>query len=335
MSEKNSRPTALVTGATGFIGSHVAAAATAAGFDVVALVRGATDRAGRVAFPGEVRRGDLADEASLDAAVAGVDTVFHLAGLTRARDEAAFMDANAEGVARLVRACRRSAPGLRRFVYVSSLAAGGPSAAGRPVVESDPPAPVSAYGRSKLAGEVRLREEAGALPWTVVRPPIVYGPEERDVLELFRAARRGFVPCVGTGEERYSVVYGPDLAQGIVAAALAPAAAGRTYYVAERADYSQHELAAHFGAAVGRSARVLALPRWLGRLAAAGGSALKPFLRRPPLLTLDKLPEVLAPGWSCSPAAAERDFGFVARTPLAEGARATAAWYRERGWLPA
>jgi nucleoside-diphosphate-sugar epimerase len=328
-----SRPRALVTGATGFIGSHVARLAEAAGYETFALVRGASDRARRSAVAVAVRRGDLADETSLDDAVADMDVVFHLAGATRAKSAAAFFDANAEGVARLVRACRRRAPRLRRFVYVSSLAAAGPSVDGRPAVESDPPQPVSVYGRSKLAGEERLRAEAGPLPWTIIRPPMVYGPEDQDVLQLFRAVRSGFLPCLGTGRERYSIVHGEELARGIVACATAAAAVSRTYYLAEPIDYSQEELCAHLSAAVGRRARLLRLPKVLGYLAAAAGSAVKPFRRRPPLLTLDKLPEVLAPGWSCDPSAAARDFGFRTILPLRDGAALTAAWFRAHGML--
>lgn len=333
MSVEKFRSRALVTGATGFIGSHVARLAAAQGYDVFALVRPRSDRARRAAFAGPVREGNLDDEASLREAVRGMDVVFHLAGATRAKNEAAFFDANAEGVARLVRACRASAEGLRRFVYVSSLAAAGPSGSGRRVLESDPPQPVSAYGRSKLAGEARLAECAGPLPWTIVRPPMVYGPEDQDFLQLFKAARSGFMPCLGSGEERYSIVHGEDLARGILLAAGSAAAVGRTYYLAEPVDYAQREIFALLGAAVGRTPRLIRLPRWLGYVAAGLGSALKPFRKRPPLLTLDKLPEVLAPGWACDVSAAERDFGFRTEIALPEGAVRTAAWFKERGLL--
>jgi nucleoside-diphosphate-sugar epimerase len=320
---------ALVTGATGFVGSHAAALLASRGAKVSALVRATSDRRTRAAFEGEPRRGDLSDPASLEAALSGVDFVFHFAGATRARNEASFMETNAAGVARLVEAARKAAPDLKRFVYVSSLAAAGPSGFGPPIRESDPPRPVSAYGRSKLEGERRLSDGAGPIPWTIVRPPIVYGPEDRDVLELFKAARRGFTPMVGTGDEPYSVVYVEDLVRGILDAALSPRAVGRTYFVAEETTYRQREMLAHIAAAVGKKPRVFAAPRILARLLAAGGSAMKPFLKRPPLLTLDKLPEVLAGGWTCSVEAAAADFGFRAEVPLPEGARRTAAWLRE------
>lgn len=329
----SSAPTVLVTGATGFVGSHVVRAARAAGFRVVALVRARTERPERAVFDGEARAGDLRDEATLDAAVRGVDVVLHLAGLTRARNEAEFHDANAEGTARLVRAVRRAAPGLRRFVLISSLAAAGPSPDGRPLREDEAPRPVSAYGRSKLAGEEALRREAGPVPWTIVRPPIVYGPEDADVLALIRLARRRFVPVVGDGRGRYSVVYAEDLARGILELAAAPTTAGRAYFVADPETYDHRALFAAFGAAVGGRPRLVRLPRVLATAAAAAGSALKPFLRRPPLLTLDKLPEVLAPHWTCSAEAAARDAGFRTRTSLADGVAATVAWARARGKL--
>ncbi|HYC78304.1 MAG TPA: NAD-dependent epimerase/dehydratase family protein [Planctomycetota bacterium] len=325
--------TLLVTGASGFIGSHVTRAARDAGWRVVALVRPTTERAGRASFEGETRAGDLRDEKSLERALEGVDAVVHLAGLTRAKSRKEFFDANAGGVARLVRAARRTAPRLKRFVYVSSLAAGGPSLDGRPVREDDPPRPVSDYGRSKLAGEEELRREAGELPWTIVRPPIVYGPEERDLFEIFKAARGGFVPVVGSGAERYSILHGEDLARLLVSTLGRERGAGKIYYAAEPDTYTHRELIGHCAAAVGATPRLLPVPRWLACVVAAGGSAVAPFRRRPPLITLGKLPEVLAPGWTCDASAAARDFDFAPRYRLPEGARATADWYREKGWL--
>jgi nucleoside-diphosphate-sugar epimerase len=322
----------LVTGASGFIGSHVVRDLAAQSLRVFPMIRSAACPPALEEFRADVRRASLQDPASLAAAVQGVDAVVHLGGLTRARSESEFMDVNAEGVARLAAAVRAHAPGAVRFVYVSSLSAGGPSTGAAPVREDDPPRPVSAYGRSKLHGEVRLRESAGPLPWTILRPPIVYGPGERDLHTMFRYAERGWVPLVAARDRAYSIVHVRDLAAAILAVLRTPAAAGQVYYVAEDRAYLGRELVAHIGKALGRTPRIVPVPRWAAALVAAAGSGMKAFLSRPPLVTLDKLPEILQ-SWVCSGAKLERDCGFRCRIAFPEGAAETAAWYRSERWL--
>jgi nucleoside-diphosphate-sugar epimerase len=190
---------------------------------------------------------------------------------------------------------------------------------------------VSAYGRSKLAGEARLREASGAVPWTIVRPPIVYGPGERDLHAMFRYAERGFVPLLGR-ERSYSILHVRDLAEAILSVVASEAAAGQVYYVAEERAYGGREMLLHVAEALGRSPRVVPVPGWMAALVAAAGSGLKPFLKRPPLVTLDKLPELVR-SWVCSPEKIRVDCGSRCRIPFREGAAETAAWYRANRWL--
>jgi nucleoside-diphosphate-sugar epimerase len=296
------------------------------------MIRGAGVPRELEPFAGSLRRASLQDPKALGDAVSDVDVVVHLGGLTRARSEAEFMDTNSEGVARLMSAVRDRSPALRRFVYVSSLSAGGPSAGATPVSEADPPSPVSAYGRSKLAGERRLAESAGTVAWTVLRPPIVYGPGERDLHTMFRYAKRGWVPLLGADDRSYSIVHARDLADAVMAVVASDAAAGQVYYVSEDRCYTSRELLLHIGSALGTSPRIVPVPRWAAALVAGMGSGLKPFLKRPPLVTLDKLPELVR-SWVCSPRKLERECGFRCRISFAEGAAETAAWYREARWL--
>src|SRR5437762_8874522 len=140
------------------------------------------------------------------------------------------MRANRDGTANVLEAAAERPP--RRFVLVSSLAAAGPTRPGEPIEETRPPSPVTPYGQSKLAAEVLVR--AMAFPWTIVRPPTVYGERDREVLKLFKLARLGLAPVFGDGSQELSVIYAGDLAAALVAAA-APAAANRVYYAAHPA----------------------------------------------------------------------------------------------------
>jgi nucleoside-diphosphate-sugar epimerase len=320
----------LVTGATGFVGSHLVDALVARGDDVLALARRpeqheALRRAGARPVPGS-----LDDVAGLTSALVGVHTVYHLAGLTAARNEAEFLAVNEGGTLRLLELTAVAAPSAR-FIYVSSQAALGPSPSGTRLAEDAPCRPVTSYGRSKLAGEAAVR--ASRLPWTIVRPPAVYGPRDREFLRLFRLARWGLAPVFGTGTQEYSLVYVADLVDALVRAGTTPAAAGRTYHVAHDAVVLSRDIARAAGAALGRRTVLLPVPivaaapivTLIGWAAAAAG--------RPSVLSREKLAEFLAPSWLVSSDAARRDLGWTAATGLAEGMRKSADWYRAEGWL--
>lgn len=322
---------AFVTGATGFVGRHVVEALARRGDTVTVLARSAQRAAPLAPFGVRVAPGSLEDEAALAEAVRDADVVYHLAGLT-AGTEAALQAVNAEGTRRLLVAVGTAAPALRRFVLVSSQAALGPSRPGERLTEDAPSRPLTAYGRSKLAGEEAVRAATG-LPWTIVRPPAVYGPHDREFLKMFAMIRRGVAPVFGAGAQQLSLVCAPDLAEAIVRAGTTDAARGRTYHLAHPEVVTTRALALAIGAALGRRPVVIPVPgavatpivSAIGALAAARGKA--------SVLNRDKMAEFLAPAWLLDVAAAERDLGWRAALDVAEGTRLTAAWYRQAGWL--
>ena len=273
--------------------------------------------------------GALGDEAARLALVEGTDVVFHVAGLVAARSEAEFLRVNRDGVADLAAASARA--GVGRFVLVSSLSVTGPSRPGRPVDETSGPGPVTAYGRSKEAGEEAVR--AAGVPFTVVRPPAVYGPRDRAFLTLFRAASRGVVPLLGGGGQELTLVHASDLARALVAAATSPATAGGTYHAGHAEPVTQRALAEAAARAVGRRVRCVRLPAPVVRAVLGVAGAAARTLGRAPLLDGDKANELLAPGWACSSEALRRDAGWAAEIPLDRGLAETARAYREAGWL--
>lgn len=329
---------AFVTGATGFVGSHLVEALRAAGHEVVCLARDPAKAAWLFGAAGpRIVRGDLADAAALAEGAAGVDVVFHVAGLIAARSSGEFYAINRDATARVVAAARQSAPNLQRFVYVSSLAAVGPSRRGTVARESDRPHPVSEYGRSKLAGEDVVR--GSDVPWTIVRPPTVYGPRDRETLRLFRFARYGVMPLYGDPEQELSFVHAADLA-GALLAATAPACAGGTYFATHpEIATSRHAMELIFAAARAASGRRPATPVFFpiprGVTVAALwvlGTAAR-LAGRATVLSPDKGPELLADAWTCTAAALEQDGGWRAARDLAGGLGDTAAWYATHGWL--
>jgi len=324
---------ALVTGATGFVGSHLAETLVRQGAEVTALVRS----------PGKARllsdlgvrqvQGSLGDREALLAAAQDQDVIFHVAGLVAARDENEFLKANRDGTTNLVEAALATG-GHPRFVLVSSMAAGGPSPKGAPRAGHEPPAPVTSYGRSKLAGEEELRRSP--LPWTILRPPLVYGPRDTEILKVFRLARTGFVPVFGDGSQELSAVYGPDLASALVAAARSPATIAKTYYACHPEVFSSGGFVTAVGRAVrgeGGQTRLIPLPLWLARgILGLTGTAAR-LAGQATILTADKANEFFQPAWTGDPSALARDTGWSPEHGIESGLAATADWYRKQGWL--
>jgi nucleoside-diphosphate-sugar epimerase len=273
--------------------------------------------------------GDLQDQAALAQATRDQEIVYHVAGLVAARNEAEFQRANRDGTAALLAAAGTA--GVRRFVLVSSMAAGGPAPRGRPLLGDEPPAPVTAYGRSKLAGEAVVR--AGQVPWTIVRPPMVYGPRDREVLKVFRLAQRGLGPVFGDGTQELSAVHAADLAQSLMAAAAAPSAAGQVYYACHPEVFTSGGFVEAVGRALDRRVRRFALPLSLARVALSATGAAARLAGRATILTADKANEFFQAAWTGDPSPLARDAGWTARFDLAAGLADTARWYRTHGWL--
>lgn len=333
----------LVTGASGFIGQHLVCRLIERGHRVSCLVR-ATSRIDEQRSVGaQMITGEVTDGGDIGSALAASqpDVVFHLAGLVKALRTEDFLRVNACAVQAVASACaHRADPPV--LVLVSSLAAAGPGTVERPRMEDDSPAPISAYGRSKLAGEQAAARYAAKLSISVVRPPIVFGPGDRGVLEMFRPiARSGLHVVPGREERRVSLIHVADLVALLLLAAekgerLHPdGAPGQgVYFVAAEHDPTYAELGQAMARALGKKrAMVVRIPRPLVRLVGLCGDSLGRVRQRPGWVNSDKMAEALAGSWTCSSAKARAQLGWSPVATLAERLRATAQWYRQAGWL--
>ncbi|HET7601984.1 MAG TPA: NAD-dependent epimerase/dehydratase family protein [Gemmatimonadales bacterium] len=320
----------LVTGATGFVGGHVVAALLARGIPVTALVRSRQKAAGLERDGVRLVIGDLHDDRALREACEGQAVVQHVAGVIAARDDAAYLRANRQGTDNLLTAAAQA--GVGRFVLMSSGAAAGPSRPGHPRTADDPPAPVTAYGRSKLAGENVVR--SGPIPWVILRPPTVYGPNDRDnLIKVFRLVRFGVAPVFGDGSQELSAVYAPDLAEAAVMAGSETQVAGGTYFVNHPEVITSGELVRLIGRTMHRSVHVIGMPGALVRplLHFTGGVAR--LAGKTTILNADKANEFLQPAWTADPTPFMRDAGWLPAFDLASGLAETWRWYRDAGWL--
>ena len=327
-SSSSAPPTVSVTGATGFLGWHLAEAFRDAGWRVRAVVRPGS----RKPLPGGVGPVEAAlapaDAAALTAAIEGSALVVHNAGIVRAAQPSAFDAVNVGGTRAVVDAANRAGA---RLILVSSQAVAGVGSPERPSREGDPPRPLTAYGRSKLGAEDVVRSVA-RVPWTILRPSAVYGPRDLGFLPLFRLASRGLFPQVARPGAQFTLTYVHDVVRAVVLAADDDRAAGETLFVGHAPAYPADALLASLAAVFGRRYRPLRIPASALRLMALGGE-LSWKMGRQPLIDAARLDELRAEGFVCAVDRARDVLGFAAAVALPDGIERTARWYRDQKWI--
>ncbi len=324
---------ALVTGATGFVGSHLVDFLLERNYAVRCIVRRTSDTRWLRGKPVEFVYGDLFDEAALRDAVRGVDYVYHSAGLTKAKKKEEYYRANTTGTRNLLQATLSYNPSLKRFVHISSQAAVGPSESMTPITEDREARPLTTYGKSKWQAEVECHRVQHALPITIVRPPVVYGEREKDVFEFFRTYSRGLQPMVGFREKYVSMIYIADLVRGIVMAGECERAAGQTYFITSKEVYSWRQIGEATRKAMNRKALRIRLPEFVVYVVAAFAEMGALFSTQPALINFEKARDMVQNFWTCDHSKAKRDFGFEQEISLEEGVRRTVQWYVQEGWL--
>ena len=324
----------LLTGANGFVGSHVLDRFVAQKTPVVILLRPSSDRkfiAEHISQV-EVCTGGLDQSASLDNALAGVTHVIHCAGATKAVQAAGFSAVNQLGTRNLIEAMNRRGSQIQRFLHLSSLAAAGPATADKPKREQDQPAPISDYGRSKLAAEREVTTNCKC-DWVILRPPAVYGPRDVEFLRLFKAVKSHMRPRFGGGCQQLTLVFVEDLAAAIVTALTHPNASRKVFFAGSSEVVTAAELAQRIAAASGVWTIPLPLPNAALWLVCQMAELKSRITKKAGVLNAQKWTELKAPGWVCDVARLRDELEIECRTSLREGVIKSRDWYRAQDWL--
>jgi nucleoside-diphosphate-sugar epimerase len=307
-----------LTGASGFVGRALAVTLVRRGWRVRALARrprSLSDLSGVEVVPGS-----LENRESLCRLVAGAGTVVHCAGLIRARSAQEFYDVNAGGTARLADiAAEADQP--PRFLLISSLAAREPE--------------LNAYSGSKRRAEEEIARHRDDLSYCIVRPPAVYGPGDRETLELFRQFARGFAIVPADSKGRFSLIFVDDLADAVATLLGAPAWSGSIIDVDDgrQGGYSWRDVIAIAGDHLGRPVRRIGVPFSLAWLPVAIGQTVATLLGRTPMLTTAKLRELFHPDWVSRSRSDTPLADWRAQTDFKEGFGRTMLWYKQANWL--
>ena len=315
----------LVTGATGFVGSHIAQAFVEAGHEVRCGVRTSSNLRWVSNLAVERVPLDLTGSEDLPRTLENIDVIVHAAGITRARRTSDYYSVNAEGTRRLAAAAAKA--GVRRFVLISSLAARGPDTR----TEDGQDRPASAYGRSKLRAEEYLRVFSGRMEIVALRLAAVYGPRDIDLLPLFRMAARGLL-VIPSGPGRLQPVYASDVGRAAVAAIRKPGDFG-PYPVAETSRYTWQEVSSGLSRALGRPVRAISLSASIFKLAGRAAERAAKLLGAVPTFDKRRAQDLAVHTWTCDPSLTEEALGWQANVDLSEGLESTARWYRQAGWL--
>jgi 2-alkyl-3-oxoalkanoate reductase len=324
----------FLTGAGGFLGSHVLDALIAGHHEVSILLQRTSNTRfiSRHLSQVTIHFSSLEDSAILTKAMSGIEAVVHCAGKIKALRSSDFYRVNQAGTRNMVMAANACQDSLRHLVYISSQAVSGPGDLSRPVKETDDPRPVSVYGRSKLLGEIEVRQHC-RVPWTILRPASVYGPRDTGFLAVFENVKRRVMPMVSGAKRHLNMVYGPDVAAAVLGSLLHERGAGETYHVAAEPPCTGEEFMEEIARGLHLRPLRLHIPRAGLVLACVIQEILSRAAGRPNILSRQKLPELLAPGWVCSTDRIRHDLDFTAPTSLREGVGWTLAWYRREGWL--
>lgn len=326
--------TALVTGGTGFIGTHLIDGLLKKGYRIRCIAKD-------VMYADSIRResvqiviGNVCDPLPWEAIFDGVDYVYHLAGTVRARRKHEYVSGNYLATKHFLDVCRRYGRGIKKLIYVSSLAAAGPCRNGQPVDEKTPCFPISAYGWSKLLAERELLRFRGELPVVILRPCSIYGPRERDFYSYMKMVKRGFRVLIGGKESLLSLLHVRDLANGMILAAENQNSTGQTYFLGSEEPVSTKVLGDTLAEVMGaRTPLCIHVPKSLTYVAASVTQVVGRITNRPMFFNLQRVKEVMHSVWSCSIEKAKRELGFNPQIGLREGLSSTYLWYVQHGWL--
>ncbi|HEY9186661.1 MAG TPA: NAD(P)-dependent oxidoreductase [Ignavibacteria bacterium] len=324
---------ALVTGGTGFVGSHLTEKLLEKGWEVKCLTRKTSNLRWLKNLNVEIICGSFFDDNSLKKAVEDVDYIFHIAGAVMSKTTQGYFISNQIATKNLAEASIKYNKSLKRFIYLSSQTVYGPSLNGEPTKETDDCKPITTYGKSKLAAEKELLNLAEELPLTIIRPPAIYGPRDEAIYQYFLAVSKGLISLIGFSDKFISIIHSHDLINGIMLAAENENAIGEIYNISSEKYYSWKDIGDICKKAIGRKTITIRLPHFLVYTVAAFSQLFGYLTTKGAVFNIEKARDFTQKYWILSPEKAIKQLGFKQEVSLEDGIKSTIEWYKQNGWM--
>ena len=321
---------ALVTGGTGFIGSHLIEFLLSQKVKVTALVRNRNNLKWLKGFDIQFIEGNLFSVPPLPA---DIEYVFHAAGLTKTSKTADYYTVNQQGTASFFAALRLQNIHPKRVIALSSVAASGPSPEGKPVRESTPPLPITHYGKSKLLGELEALKFKDVFPLVILRISAVYGPRDTDLLNYFKFIKRGFLPSLGSKKRQLSLCYVKDVIRALHLSSQKEVSSGEIFNIADQNPYYWDDIGEKAGQRLGKKLKKVNVPFSLVFLAALAVDLMNKTKRSPNIFGRDKFKDMKQSAWIVDTGKAAEMLSFRSQYSLEKGIQETVDWYLENNWL--
>ncbi len=324
---------AVVTGGTGFVGSHLVDLLLEKNYEVRCIVRKTSNLRWLKNKDVKIYDSGLFDKDKLNEILKDADYLYHIAGVVKAKTEEGYFKGNVETTKNLLEAVLEVNPAIKKVVVMSSLTACGPSLDGTPCTEETEPHPITTYGRSKLEQEKLAMSFMDKLPITITRAPGVYGERDTEIYLMFKTYKQGLMTIVGFDKKLVSLIHVADLVKGIYQAGTSDKSTGKIYFISSEEFYDWDRISEGIKKAMGKGAIKIRLPHFLVYTVAAFAQFFAMFSNKPATFNLEKARDFVQKYWICDVSKAKRDLGYSQEISLEEGLKRTIDWYKRENWL--
>jgi nucleoside-diphosphate-sugar epimerase len=326
-------PIAVVTGANGFVGSHLVDLLLSKGYEVRCITRKSSSLKWLDTEKVKIVDCGLFDREGLEKAFEGASYIYHVAGVVKSKKPEGYYKGNVETTRNVLETALKYKDTIKRVLIVSSQTVMGPTLDGRPKVEADECHPITTYGKSKLQGESLARRYMDRLPITICRACAVYGERDTEILIFFDTFNKGLMTTIGLKDKDLNLIHAIDLVKGIFSASISENSVGETYFIASEKIYNWEEIGKVTAKVLNKKPIRVKVPHAIVYTLGAIAQFFAIFSSKAATLNIEKARDIVQPAWTCTPDKAVKQLGWHQEISLEEGFSRTAKWYKEVGWL--